>query len=102
MATKARIAVNLLHIVPGNVGGSEEYSVETLRAFAESGTKEIEPVIHASEAFFNEYPDLRESFETEIYKLEGRKRFKRIFTESTAFIRRARGVEGVHLSLIHI
>ena len=96
MVTKARIAINLLHIVPGNVGGSEEYSVETLRAFAESGTKEIEPVIHASEAFFNEYPDLRESFETEIYKLEGRKRFKRIFTESTAFIRRARGVEGVH------
>ena len=96
MATKARIAINLLHIVPGNVGGSEEYSVETLRAFAESGTKEIEPVIHASEAFFNEYPDLRESFETEIYKLEGRKRFKRIFTESTTFIRRARGVEGVH------
>ena len=50
MATKARIAINLLHIVHGNVGGSEEYSVETLRAFAESETKEIEPVIHASEA----------------------------------------------------
>ena len=66
MATKARIAVNLLHVVPGNVGGSEEYSVETLRAFAKSENKEIEPVIHASEAFFQEYPDLCESFETEI------------------------------------
>ena len=96
MSTKARIAVNLLHIVPGKVGGSEEYSVETLRAFAESENKEIEPVIHASEAFFKEYPDLCESFETEIYRLEGRNRLKRILTESTAFRRRASGAEGAH------
>lgn len=96
MSTEARVAVNLLHVVPGNVGGSEEYSVETLRAFAESQTKEIEPIIHASEAFFHEYPDLCESFETEIYELRGRSRFKRIMTESTEFRRRARGVQGVH------
>ena len=96
MLTKARIAVNLLHVVPGKVGGSEEYSVETLRAVAESEPEEIEPVIHASEAFFQEYPDLRESFETEIYKLDGGNRLKRILSESTVFRRRARGVEGAH------
>ena len=96
MVTKARIAVNLLHVVPGNVGGSEEYSVETLRAFAKSENKEIEPIIHASEAFFQEYPDLCESFETEIYKLDTRNRFIRILTESTAFRARTRGVDGVH------
>ena len=45
MLTKARIAVNLLHVVPGNVGGSEEYSVETLRAVAESRPEEIEPCL---------------------------------------------------------
>ena len=96
MSNKARIAVNLLHVVPGNVGGSEEYSVETLRAVAESDLKEIEPVIHASKSFFHEYPDLCESFETEIYKFDGRNRLKRIMVESTAFRRRALGVEGVH------
>ena len=96
MSTKARIAVNLLHVIPGNVGGSEEYSVETLRAVAKNRPEEIEPVIHASEAFFRKYPDLCESFETEIYKSDGRNRLKRILTESTAFRRRARGVEGVH------
>jgi len=96
MSTKARIAVNLLHVIPGNVGGSEEYSVETLRAVAKNKPEELEPVIHASEAFFREYPDLCESFETEIYKSDGRNRLKRILTESTAFRRRASGVEGVH------
>ena len=96
MPNKARIAVNLLHVVPGNVGGSEEYSVETLRAVAENKPKEIEPVIHASEAFFQEYPDLRESFETKIYKSDGKNRLKRIMAESTSFRRKARGVEGVH------
>ena len=96
MSNKARIAVNLLHVIPGNVGGSEEYSVETLRAVAESDLKEIEPVIHASEAFFHEYPDLCESFRTEIYKLDGRNRLKRIMAESSAFRRRTLGVEGVH------
>ena len=96
MSNKARIAVNLLHVVPGEVGGSEEYSVGVLRAFAESGSKEIEPVIHASEAFFNEHPDFLESFPTEIYKSDGRNRLKRIMTEFTAFRLRAKGVEGVH------
>ena len=96
MSAKARIAVNLLHVIPGNVGGSEEYSVETLRAVAESGSKEIKPVLHVSEPFVQEYPDLCESFETEIYKSDGKNRVKRIFTESTAFRRRAHGTEGVH------
>ena len=87
MSAKARIAVNLLHVIPGNVGGSEEYSVETLRAVAESGSKEIKPVLHVLEPFVQEYPDLCESFETEIYKSDGKNRVKRIFTESTAFRR---------------
>ena len=96
MATKARIAVNFLHVLPGKVGGSEEYCVEILRAFAESRTKEIEPVIHASEAFFDQYPDLSESFETEIYRFDGSNKLKRILTESFAFRRRANVAEGVH------
>tara|TARA_Y100000590_G_scaffold178313_1_gene203450 strand:+ start:1799 stop:2914 length:1116 start_codon:yes stop_codon:yes gene_type:complete len=96
MLNKARIAVNLLHVVPGEVGGSEEYSVETLRAVAESKPKKMKPVIHASEAFFHEYPDIYESFETEIYRSDSRNRPKRIMAESTAFKARAKGVQGVH------
>ena len=65
MATKRRIAVNLLHVAPGDVGGSEEYSVEVLRALAEKGSEEIEAVLHASETFFLEYPDLLKSFDSE-------------------------------------
>ena len=58
MSTKARIAVNLLHVIPGNVGGSEENSEETLRADAKNKPDELEPEIHASEAYFRETPDL--------------------------------------------
>ena len=34
----ARIAVNLLDVVPGEVGGSEEYAVRTLSAYARHGS----------------------------------------------------------------
>ncbi len=30
MSSAARIALNLLHLVPGGVGGTEEYGVRTL------------------------------------------------------------------------
>ena len=39
MSIKRRIAVNLLHVAPGDEGGSEEYSVEVLRALAEKDQK---------------------------------------------------------------
>ncbi len=96
MSTKRRIAVNLLHVAPGDVGGSEEYSVEVLRALAEKGSEEIEAVLHASETFFLEYPDLLKSFECRTYKLNVKNRFKRILAESTFLRQRTREAEAVH------
>ena len=93
MPTKRRIAVNLLHVAPGDVGGSEEYSVEVLRALAEKGSEEIEQVLHASETFFLEYPDLLKSFECRTYKLNVKNRFKRILAESTFLRQSTRGSE---------
>ena len=46
MTKKNSVAVNLLHILPERVGGSEEYSVGTLKAVAENGFEELNPVLH--------------------------------------------------------
>jgi len=96
MSRKKRIEVNLLHVTPGNVGGSEEYSVEVLRAFAENGSEEIEPVLHVTDAFAREYPDLLKSFENVTYKLDTKNRLKRILAESTLLRYRTREAEAVH------
>ena len=96
MSTKRWIAVNLLHVTPGKVGGSEEYSVEVLRALAENGSNEIEPVLHVSESFLLKYPDLCQSFGNRTYKLNSNNRYKRILMESTFLRQRTSEVEAVH------
>ena len=46
----ARIAVDLLWLVPGDVGGSEEYAVRTLLAYASHGPSDLRPVVHLAGA----------------------------------------------------
>ena len=41
---RARIAVDLLWLVPGDVGGSEEYAIRTLLAHARHGSSDLRPV----------------------------------------------------------
>ena len=45
MKKKPRIGVNLLHLIPGEVGGSEEYSVQTLTAVANHRPLDLEPIL---------------------------------------------------------
>ena len=45
-----RLAVNLLSLVPGDVGGAEEYAVRTLAAYGRHGPADLRPVIYLSQA----------------------------------------------------
>ena len=44
MNFQPHLAVNLLSIVPGRIGGAEEYAVRTLLAFSKYRSLDIRPV----------------------------------------------------------
>jgi len=96
MKNKPRIGVNLLHLIPGEVGGSEEYSVQTLTAVANHGSLDFEPVLFVLEDFQKEHPELCSVFETVICKVKARKRFKRILAESTWLKLKSRDCDAIH------
>ena len=92
----ARIAVNLLHIVPGEVGGSEEYAVRTLAAYARHGSPDLVPVLHVLTPFVNAHRPLCEAFETVVCPLDGGNRVRRILAELTWLAARTAEVDAVH------
>ncbi len=58
------VGVNLLWLVPGVVGGSEEYTVRLLRAFDRLDPEDLELKLYAQPALAEAYPDLTNRFET--------------------------------------
>ena len=96
MTATKRIAVNLLFLVPGDVGGSEEYAVRTLQAFARHGPSDIRPVLFLQESLQEAHPDLCDEFEVVASPGDGRSRIRRIASESTWLARRTGGFDVVH------
>ena len=64
MKVKFRIGLNLLHVIPGEVGGSENYSIQILKAVDRYRLIEIEPVLFVLESFQEAHTELCERFET--------------------------------------
>ena len=92
----ARIAVNLLHVVPGEVGGSEEYAVRTLSAYARHGSPDLTPVLYVLAPFVAAHRPLCESFDTVVSPLDGTNRARRILAESTWLAARTADMGAVH------
>jgi glycosyltransferase involved in cell wall biosynthesis len=82
-----RVGVNLLFLVPGVVGGTEEYAVRLLGAWdAERGsasTEGIELVVFALPAFGRAHPDLAGRFEMHTAPVSGASKPLRVIAEST-------------------
>lgn len=87
---RRRIGVNLLWLVPGEVGGSEEYSVRLLSAFADSGFDDIEVILYVNQRFVGSYPDLMDRFTTRVAPISGSSRLLRVLVESTWLAARSR------------
>lgn len=96
MTAPARIALNLLHLVPGGVGGTEEYVVRTLSAFARHGPADIQPVLFVLSGMPEAHPELCGAFETVVCPLDGTNRPLRIAAESTWLANRTQGFDAVH------
>jgi alpha-1,3-rhamnosyl/mannosyltransferase len=89
---RLHVGVNLLWLVPGVVGGSEEYTTRLLRAFAERDlvSDGIDVTLFVVRPFADAHPELVHSFPTVPCPLSGRSRGARIVAESTWLLAEAR------------
>ncbi len=93
-----RVAVNLLWLVPGVVGGSEEYTIRTLLGFAAQDEPGPEITVFCLRAFVDAHPDVAEVFPTVTLPITGREKSMRLAAESSWL-----GYQSLHhdLELMH-
>lgn len=85
-----RLGINLLWLVPGVVGGTEEAAVGFLRELLDETTPGLEVTLFALEAFEEAHPDLCALADVDLLKLDGRSRAARVAAESTWLAKAAR------------
>jgi alpha-1,3-rhamnosyl/mannosyltransferase len=86
----ARVGINLLWLAPGEVGGSEDYTIGLLRALAahDRSDADVDIVLYLNRAVAATYRDLADSFTARIGPVSGRGRVARVVAEHT-WLRRA-------------
>ncbi len=98
MTSPIRAGVNLLWLVPGEVGGSEEYTVGLLTAFAEFAPPGVELTLFVNDALADAHPDLLAAHRVVQAPVSCRRRAVRVLTESTwlAAASRRAGLDVMH------
>jgi alpha-1,3-rhamnosyl/mannosyltransferase len=88
------VAVNLLWLAPGRVGGSEQYLVRQLAGLPpDSGCA---PRLMCQRAFLASHPDLADRYPSEVVPLDRDWRGTRIIAEHTWLAARSRNADIVH------
>jgi len=85
-----RVGVNLLWLVPGEVGGSEEYTVRLLRGLDELHPDNVKVILYVNRQFSAAHPDLVSRFTTRVAPVSGSSRILRVLAESTWLAVRSR------------
>lgn len=93
-----RVGVDLLFLRPGEVGGSEEYTVRGLTALADRLPADLELTLFVLEAFPAAHPELAEVFPVHVLRSSGRPRPLRVLAESTWLAARTRRLDAVHFA----
>lgn len=95
---KLHVGVNLLWLVPGVVGGSEEYTTRLVAALLDDELEDIELTLFVLRPFVDAYPELVARVHTVVCPMSGRVKPLRIAAEATwlAVEARRRGVDLVH------
>ena len=93
-----RVGVNLLWLVPGDVGGSEEYVCRLLEGLADLDGHDLELTLFANKRFWGAHPTIANAHRLEVAALSGRSRSARIVGESTWLATRANalGLDVMH------
>ncbi|HEX6235719.1 MAG TPA: glycosyltransferase family 1 protein [Acidimicrobiales bacterium] len=94
----SRVGINLLWLVPGSVGGSEEATVALLREIASLAPDDIRYLLFALPAFAANHPALAAAFPVELAPLDGRFKPLRAAAENSWLATKARraGLDMVH------
>lgn len=95
-AAPLHVGVNLLWLVPGVVGGSEEYTTRALLALAERDDPDLCVTLFALAQFAEAHPDLAAAFPLVAADFDGHRRPERVVMEST-WLPRELGRKGVDL-----
>lgn len=97
-ARPLRVGVNLLWLVPGVVGGSEEYTTRLLRGLAEARPADLHLTLFALPSFAEAHPDLVAAYPTATARVDGRRKAERVATEATWLAREAarRNIDLLH------
>ena len=90
------VGVNLLWLVPGAVGGSEQSTVAGLRALRELAPPHLELRLFVLEPFMAAHPEVVRGLPTVALPLSGRSRAVRVLGEATWLAARTRGLDLVH------
>ena len=77
-----RVGVNLLWLVPGVVGGSEEYTTRLLRGLAQAPQPDLHVTLFTLRSFAAAHPDLVAAYPTVSIDLDGHNRVRRVWAES--------------------
>ena len=78
-----RVGLNLLWLVPGEVGGSEEYTVRLLAALADLDPDDLDVTLYVNGRFSDAHQDLVERFRTVVAPVAGTSRPLRVGAESS-------------------
>jgi glycosyltransferase involved in cell wall biosynthesis len=77
------VGVNLLWLVPGVVGGSEEYTLRLLRALDKQARDDVWLRLYGGRDLFEAHPDLSRQFETQVAPLSSGGKAARIAAENS-------------------
>ncbi len=88
--TRATVLVNLLWMVPGVVGGSEDSMTDALRGIASAAPDDLQLRLAVLEPFAAAHPDLADAFALEVLAADGANKARRVVAEQTWLARTAR------------
>ena len=94
--TVVTVGINLLWLVPGEVGGSEESTLASVRALIDLADPEFDLRLFALDALRAAHPDVVAALPTDLLPISGRARAARIAAETTWLAARTRGLDLVH------
>lgn len=93
-----RVGLNMMWLVPGVVGGSEEYTTRLLAAIANASPPDLELVLFVNSSFPRAYPEIVAAHDTRVAPVSGRRKGVRVAAETSWLGWQVRhlGVELVH------
>jgi glycosyltransferase involved in cell wall biosynthesis len=93
-----RVGVNLLWLVPGVVGGSEEYTTRLLTGLAEDPPDDLHLTLFALAPFADAHPELVAAYPTVLLGIDGHRKAHRVLAEASWLARAAssRNIELIH------